>query len=684
MATDGEDLVSLLGELTKYNESQEEISRTSCDLNNSFPEAPGPLWTGGHRLKITRKTVKPIMTIKDNDLRIFQGDTPTKWNDMSWKSIHLEVKNLRFRIFTAARNKEKRKLRNLQNLMISSKVNLLVSIHRVTARSTGRKTPGIDADTRLTPKAREDVFGELVGMNLKDWLPQPVKRIYLPKPDGRRRPIGIPTIKDRIIQAVFLNALEPEWEAYFEPSSYGFRPGKSYRDASAQFLGLLAKKTRLWVVEADITGCFDNIDHDYLFNCMENFPGKALVWRWLKAGIMEGNEFKHTEFGTPQGGIISPLLSNIALHGLEKDLNIVRSAQGFVTARDNPRGRTLVRYADDFVVLCPSVDECVQTILDLNHSLKRRGLELSSTKTKISHISEGVDFLGFEFRQFMKPKRVQPYIEDHSNSIAAPYREYITTVVTPSDKSMKNYRARLSKIFHEHRGKLTSSLISKLNRSTRGYGESKRQFAFTKAARSLDHHIYQLQLHWAKARHPKKNTDWSVKNYFKFHVDGNIRSSWTFHCNQTGLVCQKLHWNASIRNWPQVVGSMSPDDRNAKDYWETRRSRIFASRCVHLGSTQDRALMKSQEFLCPVCEQPLFDEHGPRGLHRHHVVPRAHGGDDKSSNLLILHQACHVTIHAGSNPGKWIGILSQFKLEHPSKNTPTKGEREENPYLLKS
>lgn len=156
------------------------------------------------------------------------------------------------------------------------------------------------------------MFEELRAVNPKKWDAAPVKRIYIPKPDGRQRPLGIPNINERVLQAVILNALEPEWEFYFEPSSYGFRPGKAVFDATHRINTLLSKKDRIWIVEADIKSCFDNISHDYLMKQISNFPFKGLVWSWLKAGILDKGQFFPTDFGTPQGGICSPLLMNIA------------------------------------------------------------------------------------------------------------------------------------------------------------------------------------------------------------------------------------------------------------------------------------------------------------------------------------------------------------------------------------
>ncbi len=265
----------------------------------------------------------------------------TEWHNVNWRDARRIVRNLRRRIFRATQEGNWRKVRNLQRLMLRSYSNYLLSVRRATQENTGKKIAGVDKILVKTPQQRGKMVDDLI--NNQDWKPKPVRRVYIPKRNSKQRPLGIPTIRDRCLQAMVKNALEPCWEAQFEGISYGFRPGRSPHDAIGKiYLSVRPNGRKKWVVDADIKGCFDNINHEQLMNTIGNFPGRRLIKEWLKAGYVDNNVFHDQDTGTPQGGIISPLLANIALHGMEAALGVKYNHKGESNGK-----RILVRYADD-------------------------------------------------------------------------------------------------------------------------------------------------------------------------------------------------------------------------------------------------------------------------------------------------------------------------------------------------
>ncbi len=298
----------------------------------------------------------------------------TQWNAVNWRQANRTVRNLRQRIYKAERQGDHRKVKSLQKLMLRSYANTLVSVRRVTQINAGKGTPGVDKVVVKTPEARGKLVDEL--QSYQPWQAKPTRRVYIPKSNGNLRPLGIPTVKDRVMQARVKNALEPQWEARFESSSYGFRPGRSAHDAIASIFLLANPRGRKeWIVDADIKGAFDNISHDLLLKVIGKVPGHGLIKQWLKAGYVDAAVEYETPAGTPQGGIISPLLANIALHGMEEALGVTRR-KGDGAIRGH---RAVVRYADDFVLFCESREDAEKAKVELEEWLGERGLELSDS-----------------------------------------------------------------------------------------------------------------------------------------------------------------------------------------------------------------------------------------------------------------------------------------------------------------
>lgn len=357
-------------------------------------------------------------------MQVYTANGPkesAQWRAIYWRKINKRVRNLRRRIFRATREGDYRKVRSLQKLILRSRSNVIKSVRQVTQINKGKLSPGMDKLLVTTTKARTKLVADV--LSYQPWRVSPVRRVYIPKVNGKMRPLGIPTIIDRAMQAVVENALEPEWEAR-EPCSYGFRPGRGCHDAISMIFNI-ARPTlrRHWVLDADIEGAFDNIGHEFVLKALCDFPAKELVRQWLKSGYVENGVLRATKSGTPQGGVISPLLANIAFHGMESAVGVKRITRG-----DNVGKRALVRYADDFVIFCETEKDAYLAKVDLEKWLKLRGLRLSEAKTRVVHLAEGFDFLGFNVRQYPTP---------------ASSRAGSKLLIKPSQEAVKRFKQRL-------------------------------------------------------------------------------------------------------------------------------------------------------------------------------------------------------------------------------------------------
>lgn len=321
-------------------------------------------------------------------------------------------------------------------------------------------------------------------------------------------------------------------------------------------------------------------------------------------------------------------------------------SQGYITRQNNPLHRTIIRYADDFVVFCPSKDIALRTVDNLNHALGKRGLELSEAKTKITNTFDGFDFVGFTFRHFILPQYTKNLSPSFFNSgVPTELKPMVTTSVITSKKSVLSISSKLNEIFQAHRGKPVRQLIKVLNPVIRGYANSKRVHSSSRAMRTLDNQLFKLQMAWIRRTHPKKSRSWQVRTYFFHYKNHVVDNRWTFRCPSSKVICQQFIWHASIRHWPPVVGNYSPDDEN-RDYWKEREIKKFKYRNVDLSSQFDIHLVEIQNLLCPICGQSLIS--GQSRLHRHHIIPTSQGEKNNPGNLLLLHLPCHYSLHYGS------------------------------------
>lgn len=538
----------------------------------------------------------------------------TNWNAIDWKKANRQVRNLRQRIFRASQEGNLKKVRSLQKLMLKSYSNTLVSVRRVTQTNKGKDTAGVDKVTIKTPTARGKLVDEL--MTFQPWRALPAKRVYIPKSNGKLRPLGIPTIMDRCLQARVKNALEPFWEARFEGISYGFRPGRGCHDAIVKIhLLALPQKKKKWVIDADIAGAFDNISHEYLLQTIGQCPGRQLIKQWLKAGYVDKDVFHRTETGTPQGSVISPLLANIALHGMEQALGVEYNKQGVIKSP-----RAVVRYADDFVVCCESQADAQLAKQDLQNWLKIRGLALSTEKTQIVHLTQGFDFLGFNVRLYQTPNTKTGY----------------KLLIKPSKKAVQKHRDKLREIWLEAKGNPLDIVIKRLNPVIRGWANYHRKVVASSTFQSLNHWMFQREVRYVRHTQPRKPTWWTRERYWGC-LNPKRKDKWVFGDKQTGQYLLKHSW-FKIERHTLVRGKSSPDDPKLKQYW-VGRNRAKASDLV----PSMQKIARDQNHLCPICRETLYNE---EELHKHHIKPRKAGGEDRYNNYLLVHLYCHQQITA--------------------------------------
>ncbi len=539
----------------------------------------------------------------------------TDWHDIDWESASHNVRRLQARIVKATKEKRWGKVQALQRLLTHSFSGKALAVRRVT-ENQGKNTPGVDKVTWNTPHKK---LNAIYSLRQRDYHPQPLRRIYIPKKNGKKRPLGIPVMKCRAMQALYLLALDPVAETTADPNSYGFRPQRSTADAIEQcFCALGKQKSPQWILEGDIKGCFDAISHEWL---LAHIPmEKPILKKWLKAGYMEKHVLHPTEEGTPQGGIISPVLANLTLDGLERMLMQhfpkVKTGKGALV--------NFVRYADDFLVTGRTKELLEQEVKPLiEEFMRERGLQLSPEKTIITHIEDGFDFLGQNVRKYKTGKRHK-------------------LLITPSKKNVKAFLEKTRGIVKANKAWPAGKLIAKLNPIIRGWANYHRHAVSKEAFNSVDALLYQTIRRWVNRRHRGKSEAWKTKKYFT-SVQGD---NWAFF----GTVEEQTRYltratGVPIQRHVKIQGEANPYDPAWESYFEKRLDVQMATTLK--GKHWLLTLWKEQGGLCPICNQTITKI---TGWHSHHILWRSKGGADKAENRVLLHPTCHQQVHSQGTP----------------------------------
>ena len=466
------------------------------------------------------------------------------WDTINWQTVETYVHRLQMRIAKAAREGRHGKVKALQWLLTHSFHAKLLAVKRV-VQNTGGKTPGIDHVIWKTAKQK---MKAALSLKRRGYRTQPLRRIYIPKKDKRLRPLSIPPMKCRAMQALHLLALEPVVEMQADKNAYGFRPRRSTADAIEQCFKILSKKTSAqWILEGDIKSCFDKISHTWLKNHV--MMDKGILGKWLTAGYIDKGHFYLTEQGTPQGAICSPTLLNVVLSGLEQVIK--------ASAKTKDKVHVSI-YADDFIITGASKEVLEYQVKPVVESfLRERGLELSVEKTKITPINEGFNFLGVNIRK---------------------YRGKL--IIKPSKESIKHLLNNVREIIKKSRATTTENLIEQLNPRIRGWANYYRHVVSKETFAKVDAYIFKMLWKWAKRRHPKKNTHWLQKKYFR---NQGLRR-WLFHAKvqtDNGITKPLDLVEASritIRRHVKIRAEATPYNPAYESYFKERKRQRFALR----------------------------------------------------------------------------------------------------------
>ncbi|MGZ3434343.1 MAG: group II intron reverse transcriptase/maturase [Isosphaeraceae bacterium] len=536
------------------------------------------------------------------------------WHSIDWKKVWRTVRRLQARIVKAVAQGRWNKVKALVYLLTHSFGGRALAILRVVSNS-GAKTPGVDGVLWNTPEAKSAAFSTL---RRHGYQPRPLRRVFIPKSDGKRRGLGIPTMADRAMQALHSLGLDPIAESQADGHSYGFRRERRCADAMAQTHTLLSHRHGPeWILEGDIKACSDKISHEWL---LAHVPmDRQVLGKWLKAGFLEEHAWFATTEGTPQGGIVSPAPANWALDGLQRLL-----AEHFAETPKQQRMNKvhLVRYADDFSITGTSKEPLRDRVRPLvAEFLKERGLELSHEKTRITHVEEGFDFLGQNVRRHRCGK----------------------VLTKPSSRSVKTFLSEIRETIDDSGSLTAGELIRRLNRQIKGWTMYHRHAASKRTFMHVDHRIFRMVWRWCRRRHPEKSRGWIRTTYFP--RDGHRH--WVFtgtlrdHEGQGWPIQLMAAARVEIIRHVKIRSAVNPYDPEWELYLEARRGRQLAQ--TRTGRSRIDYLWKEQGGRCVVCGQPL--RIAEEDCQIHHRIWRSRGGLETGDNMELLHANCHRQIH---------------------------------------